>query len=77
MHSRPRPFAAALAAATFLAVPAFATDLTVTCRCVEGGVNSATAVWLKESVIPAFTEKAKTEGRDVTVTLKEFAGQDE
>ena len=58
-------------------MPAFATDLTVTCRCVEGGVNASTAEWMKESVIPGFTEKMKAEGKDVTVTLKEFAGQDE
>ena len=77
MHIRPRSMLAALAAATALATPALATELTVTCRCVEGGVNSATAVWMKESVIPAFTEKMKAEGKDVTVTLKEFAGQDE
>ena len=77
MHIRPRSLLAALAAATALATPAFATELTVTCRCVEGGVNSATAEWMKESVIPAFTEKMKAEGKDVTVTLKEFAGQDE
>ena len=77
MHIRPRSLLAALAAATALATPVLATELTVTCRCVEGGVNSATAVWMKESVIPAFTEKMKAEGKDVTVTLKEFAGQDE
>jgi multiple sugar transport system substrate-binding protein len=77
MHSRPRPLAAALAAAALLASPAFAADLTVTCRCVEGGVNSAIAVWVKESVIPGFTAKMQGEGKDVTVTLKEFAGQDE
>jgi multiple sugar transport system substrate-binding protein len=72
-----RPPAAALAAAALLAAPAFATELTVTCRCVEGGVNSATAVWIKESVIPGFTEKMKADGKEVTVSLKEFAGQDE
>ena len=77
MHSRPRPLAAVLAAAALLAAPAFATDLTVTCRCVEGGVNSATAEWVKESVIPAFTAKMQAEGKEVSVTLKEFAGQDE
>ena len=66
-----------VSATVALAGPAFAVDLTVTCRCVVGGVNSETAEWIKESVIPAFTEKMKAEGKDVTVTLKEFGGQDE
>lgn len=66
-----------LAAATALAAPAAAAELTVTCRCVVGGVNSEMATWIQESVIPGFTEKAKSEGRDVSVTLKEFGGKDE
>ena len=49
MHIRPRSLLAALAAATALATPVLATELTVTCRCVEGGVNSATAVWMKRA----------------------------
>lgn len=62
-----------LAAATSMTAPAFTADLTITCRCVEGGVNSELAQWLKESVIPAF--EAANEGD--TVTLNEFAGADE
>ena len=60
-----------------IATPAFAVDLTVSCRCVEGGANSNDAVWIKTKVIPAFTEKMKADGKDVTVTLNEFGGTDE
>jgi multiple sugar transport system substrate-binding protein len=60
-----------------IATPAFAVDLTVSCRCVEGGANSNDAVWIKTKVIPAFTEKMKAEGKDVSVTLNEFGGTDE
>ncbi|KZL10907.1 hypothetical protein [Pseudovibrio sp. Ad26] len=42
--SKLRSYALGLAAATALAGPAMATDVTITCRCVEGGVNSAAAV---------------------------------
>ena len=76
-HAQPAPAPPRARRRGLLSVPAFATDLTVTCRCVEGGVNSDTAKWVKESVIPGFTEKMQAEGKDVTVTLKEFAGQDE
>ena len=50
-----------------IATPAFAVDLTVSCRCVEGGANSNDAVWIKTKVIPAFTEQMKAAGKDVTV----------
>ncbi len=66
-----------VAGAALLGGQAAATDLTITCRCVIGGVNSAGAEWLTKSVIPAFTTKMKAEGKDVTVTLKQFAGSDE
>ncbi|HEY8596635.1 MAG TPA: extracellular solute-binding protein [Devosiaceae bacterium] len=72
-----RTLAFGLGAAAAFAAPAWATDLTVTCRCVVGGVNSATATWIEESVIPGFQAKAKAEGKDVSVTLKQFGGQDE
>ena len=77
MSNRLRALYLGLAAATAMITPAFAVDLTVICRCVVGGVNSETAVWIKESVIPGFTEEMKAEGKDVTVTLNEFGGKDE
>jgi multiple sugar transport system substrate-binding protein len=82
MSNRLRSHLCGLAAATAIiapaafATPVLATDLTITCRCVVGGVNSAGAEWITESVIPAFTEKMKAEGKDVTVTLNQFAGED-
>lgn len=63
-----------LAAATAFASPTLAADLSITCRCVEGGVNSELAAWVKKSVIPGFT---KIKGDGVKVTLTEFAGSDE
>jgi multiple sugar transport system substrate-binding protein len=77
MSNRLRSLFIGLAAATALGTPAFATDLTITCRCVEGGANSNMAVWIKQSVIPGFAEKMKAEGKDVVVTLNEFGGEDE
>jgi multiple sugar transport system substrate-binding protein len=74
MRIRSHAFFAGLVAATALATPAMAADLTITCRCVEGGVNSEQAQWIKESVIPGFTEM---KGGEVTVTFTEFAGSDE
>lgn len=72
MSNRLRSLALGLVGATAMAVPAFAVDLDVTCRCVIGGVNSATAQWIEESVIPAF-EAAHP---DVNVTLNQFGGED-
>jgi len=77
MSNRLRSLFIGLAAATALGTPAFATDLTITCRCVEGGANANMAIWIKQSVIPGFTEKMKAEGKDVAVTLNEFGGEDE
>ncbi|NOX73785.1 MAG: extracellular solute-binding protein [Alphaproteobacteria bacterium] len=57
--------------------PAFSAELTITCRCVEGGVNSSQVKWIKSVVIPNFTSKMQAEGKDVSVTLREFAGSDE
>lgn len=73
MRIRSYAFWMSLAAAAF-AAPAAAADLTITCRCVEGGVNSEAAEWIKKSVIPGFTAMKNGE---VTVTLTEFAGSDE
>jgi multiple sugar transport system substrate-binding protein len=77
MSNRLRALYLGLAAVTTMITPAFAVDLTVTCRCVEGGANSNDAVWIKTKVIPAFTEKMKADGKDVAVTLNEFGGTDE
>lgn len=72
MNNRMRALALGLIGASGVAIPAFAVDLDVTCRCVIGGVNSATAQWIEESVIPAF-EAAHP---DVNVTLNQFGGED-
>lgn len=72
MSNRLRSLALGFVGATALAAPAFAVDLDITCRCVIGGVNSATATWLEESVIPAF--EAAHPG--INVTLNQFGGED-
>lgn len=77
MSIRLRALYLGLATATTMITPAFAVDLTVICRCVIGGVNSETATWIKESVIPKFTEEMKAAGKDVNVSLNEFGGKDE
>ena len=71
-NRRLRSLALGLAGATAVAVPAFAVDLDITCRCVIGGVNSATAEWLQDSVIPAF----EAANPDITVSLNQFGGED-
>ncbi|MFK0277112.1 extracellular solute-binding protein [Ensifer sp. NPDC090286] len=65
------------AAAIAFAAPVSATELNITCRCIIGGVNSGMAEWIEKKVIPAFTEKMKAEGKDVTVKLTQFGGEDE
>lgn len=72
MSNRLRALALGLVGATAMAAPAFAVDLDVTCRCVIGGVNSATAEWIENSVIPAF--EAANPG--VNVRLNQFGGED-
>jgi len=59
------------------ATPVPAVELTLTCRCVEGGVNANMVKWFKTYVQPKFTEKMKAEGKNVTVKLVEFGGSDE
>ena len=59
MSNRLRALCLGLATVIATAIPAYAVDLTITCRCVIGGVNSAGAEWITKSVIPAFTEKMK------------------
>lgn len=54
-----------------------AVTLTMTCRCVEGGVSSNSVIWLKTFVIPTFEEKMSQQGQNVTVDLIEFGGSDE
>ena len=65
-----------IAGTALFAGAASATDLTIECRCVIGGVSSAGAEWITKSVIPAFTAKMKADGKDVTVTLNQFGGED-
>ena len=76
MHHRLRSYAVGIAALAAVTTPAFADDLTIQCRCVIGGVNSAGAEWITKSVIPAFEKKMKDEGKDIKVTLNQFAGED-
>ena len=52
-------------------------EVSIACRCAEGGVNGAEARWLKLVVIPGYVAAAKTQGRDVAVKLREFAGSAE
>jgi multiple sugar transport system substrate-binding protein len=72
MSNRLRALAFGLVGATAFAGPVFAADLEITCRCVIGGVNSATAQWIEESVIPAFIEANPGN----TVKLNQFGGED-
>ena len=59
--------------AIFTTLPALAQTLTITCRCVADGVNSALVSWVNDFVIPEF--EAMNDG--VTVELIEFGGSDE
>ncbi|HWU19529.1 MAG TPA: extracellular solute-binding protein [Devosia sp.] len=72
MSNRLRALALGLVGATAMAGPAFAVDLEITCRCVIGGVNSGTAEWIQNSVIPAF----EAANPDTKVTLNQFGGED-
>jgi len=51
--------------------------LTVTCRCVTGGVNNTLAVWLNDFVIPTFEERMAEAGQTITVELVEFDGSED
>lgn len=77
MRTRFHSLLLSAAAAIAFAAPVSATELNITCRCVVGGVNSGMAEWIEQKVIPAFTEKMKAEGKDVTVKLTQFGGEDE
>jgi multiple sugar transport system substrate-binding protein len=52
-------------------------DLTVMCRCVQGGVNNNIFVWLTNFVIPTFEELQVQQGRNVHVEFMGFDGTDE
>src|SRR5688572_17024944 len=67
--------AAGLLATLSWGAPANAADLSIVCRCVEGGVNTELATWIKTWVIPEFTKSPAGAGH--TVTLKSFGGTDE
>lgn len=65
-------------AALLFAAPAFAqSTVTVTCRCVEDGVNAAMVQWLTEEVFPAFEAHMEEQGESVTTELIQFGGSDE
>lgn len=70
-------FTIATLAIALLAQSAAAATVTLTCRCVEAGVNSAQVTWLKTFVIPSFEKEMADQGRDITVRLVEFGGSDE
>lgn len=63
----------AVIATAVLATPVLAQNISVTCRCVEGGASSAIVKWMNEYVIPEF--EAANPG--VKVELIEFGGSDE
>ncbi len=77
MRRRMQSYLLGVAAVMALSGSAMATELNITCRCVVGGVNSGMAEWIESKVIPAFTAKMKAEGKDVTVKLNQFGGEDE
>lgn len=61
-----------------MTAPALAqTQLSITCRCVDGGVNTQQVQWINEYVIPQFEQQQEAAGNDVTVTLTQFGGSDE
>ncbi|HMM26765.1 MAG: extracellular solute-binding protein [Chloroflexota bacterium] len=68
-------------AAFGVAAPAAAQEgpvtLTITCRCVAGGVNNNLVVWLTTYVFPTFEKMMADQGREVKVELVEFGGSDE
>jgi multiple sugar transport system substrate-binding protein len=64
----------------FSASPALAQEaikVTITCRCVVGGVNNNLAVWLTTYAIPNFEEMMAQQGKNIDVELVEFGGGDE
>lgn len=64
----------AVASAVMLfAAAAFAQTVTITCRCIEGGVNDSGVRWILDVVKPGFEEQ----NPGVTVELAQFGGTDE
>lgn len=51
--------------------------VTMTCRCVEGGVNNNLVVWFQDYLKPTFEQQMAEAGLNVTVELEEFGGSDE
>lgn len=52
-------------------------SLTLTCRCVAGGVANNTVVWFHTYLKPRFETTMRIAGTPVNVTLIEFGGSDE
>lgn len=78
MFALPKRILIALGTMIVLAVPAFAqTAVTITCRCVAGGVNDAEVQWITKYVIPNFEQQMSNQGTPVKVTLNQFGGSDE
>lgn len=63
----------ALGVTAMFGAPVIAQNITLTCRCVEGGVSSAQVEWIKEYIIPEF----ESANPGVSVELVEFGGTDE
>jgi len=72
-----RAMALLFGVAAWAMVRAAPTEVSIACRCVEGGVNGSEARWLKQVVIPGYVAVAQAQGRDVAVKLREFAGSAE
>lgn len=78
MHTRFPKWLGLALLSTLLAAPALAqSTVSLTCRCVEGGVNAEMVQWLKEDVFPAFEARMEEQGQNVTAELIEFGGSDE
>lgn len=52
-------------------------EMTVMCRCIEGGPNSSIYVWLRNYIIPTFEERMAQEGLTVQVDVRSFEEGDE
>lgn len=76
-RTRMRVAALLFGAAAWAMALAEPVEVSIACRCVEGGVNGSEARWLKRVVIPEYVAAAKAQGRDVAVKLREFAGSAE
>jgi multiple sugar transport system substrate-binding protein len=78
MYTKMLKWLGAAVMAALLTTPAIAqSTVSITCRCVEGGVNAEMVQWLKEDVFPAFEAHMEEQGQTVITELIEFGGSDE